>query len=106
MPLYDYACDGCGPFRDWRPMSEAASEADCPACGRPSMRTVSSPFLACVSRNTRIAHERNERSAEEPKVMRREEMMAAHGQIRPRSHAHGHDHGRNMYRSSVLGHAH
>jgi hypothetical protein len=35
-------------------------------------------------------------------VMRREEMAAAHGHIG----RHGHQHGRNMYRSSVLGHAH
>jgi putative FmdB family regulatory protein len=107
MPLYDYACDGCGPFRDWHPMSEAAADAECPACGRPSKRTVSMPFLRCVSRNVRIAHERNERSADEPKVMRREELLAAHGQIRPHGNRPpGHHHGRNMYRSSVLGHAH
>jgi len=45
-----------------------------------------------VTRNDRIAHERNERSAEEPRVMRQEELLAAHGHIKPRRQ--GHD--RNM----------
>jgi len=101
MPLYDYACDRCGPFRDWRPMSEAGLDADCPECGGPSPRQIAMPSLRQVSRSVRIAHERNERSAEEPKVMRREELFAKHG----RSGAPGADrHGR--HRRTVLGHAH
>ncbi len=102
MPLYDYACDSCGPFRDWRPMSAFDEDVSCPNCGSASKRLVAMPFLPCVSPNNRIAHERNERSAHEPKVMRREELAAAHGHIKPRQQGHG----RNMYGSSVLGHSH
>jgi len=108
MPLYDYVCDACGAFREWRPMAQSDEAAACPSCGKPSSRSVSMPFLPCVSRNTRIAHERNERSADAPTVMRREELDARHGRIKPQPHGgHGHrDHGRGMYRTSVLGHAH
>jgi putative FmdB family regulatory protein len=100
MPLYDYQCRVCGPFKEFRPLSEWDKDTKCPNCGSPSKRPVAMPRLQCVSRNVRVAHERNERSAEEPRVMRREELNAAHGHIGP------HAHGRNMYRRSVLGHAH
>src|ERR1700688_2160962 len=102
MPLYDYQCRVCGPFKEFRPLSAWDKDTKCPNCGSPSKRSIASPHLQCVSRNVRIAHERNERSAEEPKVMRREELAAAHGAVRP----HRHKHGRNMYRSSVLSHSH
>jgi len=107
MPLYGYVCDDCGDFQDWRPMDLSEQDGTCPSCAKPSRRAMSMPFLPCVSRNARIAHERNERSADQPAVMRREELEARHGRIRPRSAAHGHgDGGRQMYRGSVLGHAH
>jgi len=103
MPLYNYDCVACGPFRDWRPMSQSDADAECPSCGAPAKRAVSMPFLACVSRATRIAHERNERSAESPAVVRREHLPGAdHGH----THIHRHDHGRAMYRPNMLGHAH
>ncbi len=79
MPLYDYACAICGPFRDWRRMSLSDRRAPCPSCGALSKRLPAMPFLPGLSRNVRIAHERNERSAEEPRVMRREDWRAAGG---------------------------
>jgi putative FmdB family regulatory protein len=100
MPLYGYLCEDCGAFQDWRPMAEAADAAACPRCGRGARRSVSMPFLPCVSRNTRLAHERNERSAEAPQVMRREELDARHGRIRPRQATRQDGPGgRGMYRS-------
>jgi putative FmdB family regulatory protein len=102
MPLYDYQCGRCGPFKEFRPLSEWNQDAACPNCKGASKRTIAAPRLQRISRNTRIAHERNERSVEEPTVMRRAELDTAHGPI-PR---HTHQQGRNMYRSSVLGHAH
>jgi putative FmdB family regulatory protein len=102
MPFYDYQCGVCGPFRDFHPLSEWDKDAPCPNCGSLSKRSVTAPRLSCVSRNVRIAHERNERSAEEPRVMRRDELDAVHGRIARRSHKHG----RNMYRASVFGHVH
>ncbi len=102
MPLYDYQCGVCGPFKEFRPLSEWNKAIACPNCGSASRRPVANPRLQRMSRNTRIAHERNERSADEPRVMRRAELAAAHGHIP----THTHRRGRNMYRSSVLGHAH
>jgi putative FmdB family regulatory protein len=102
MALYDYECEACGPFRAWRPMSEWDQDADCPSCSRASKRSIAMPRLRCVSPSTRIAHERNERSAEEPRVMRREELNASRGATPSAAHRHG----RNMYRTSVLGHVH
>lgn len=102
MPRYDYTCESCGPFGDWRPMSESGLDASCPICGSASKRLIAAPYVSCLSRNARIAHERNERSAEAPKVMRREELDMAYGKVKP----HRRKHGRNMYRSSVLSHSH
>jgi putative FmdB family regulatory protein len=102
MPLYDYQCDACGPFRDWGSMAQSDQPTACLSCGAPSLRLLSAPFLSGVSANTRFAHERNERSAEAPRLMQRAE-LDAHG--RP-IHHHAHQHGRNMYRPSMLGHAH
>jgi putative FmdB family regulatory protein len=74
MPLYDYGCDGCGPFREWRSMSEWQAKVPCPNCSLPAPRLVPAPMLAVLSSNNRIAHERNERSAHEPNVVRREDL--------------------------------
>ena len=74
MPLYDYGCTTCGPFREWRSMSEWKAMVPCPNCSLPASRLAAAPMLAVLSSNNRIAHERNERSAHEPKVVRREDL--------------------------------
>ena len=74
MPLYDYACATCGPFRAWRGMSEWEASVPCPDCSLPAPRLASVAMLAVLSASNRVAHERNERSAHEPKVMRREDL--------------------------------
>jgi putative FmdB family regulatory protein len=102
MPLYDYTCARHGAFRAWRPMSESDLAAGCPECGGPSLRQIAMPYLQQVSRNVRIAHERNERSADEPKVMRREELLARHGKVG----RHDADHQHAPHRRTMLGHAH
>ena len=84
MPLYDYECRNCGPFREWRPMSEWEANAQCPDCSLPAPRQAAAPMLGALSTNNRIAHERNERSAHEPKVVRREDL--------PGGQRHGHHH--------------
>ena len=100
MPLYGYECQNCGPFEDWRPLSLAEADSHCPQCGGASPRQVSLPFVPCISHEARIAHARNERSMDRPRVVGRDDL---HRFGRPR--AHNHAHGRSMY-SSVLGHAH
>ncbi len=74
MPLYDYGCGSCGPFREWRSMDEWDGKVPCPTCSLPAARLASAPMLSALSSNNRIAHERNERSAHEPKVVRRENL--------------------------------
>lgn len=101
MPLYDYTCARHGAFRAWRPMSESDLATDCPECGGLSPRQIAMPYLRQVSRSVRIAHERNERSAEEPRVMSREQLLVTHGQLGAlASGRHGH------HRRTMLGHAH
>lgn len=72
MPLYDYSCERCGGFRDWRSMAMAGEPVPCPDCGSLAPRAISAPFFTRLDRGTRIAHERNEKSAHEPAVVRRE----------------------------------
>jgi putative FmdB family regulatory protein len=70
MPLYDYECRRCGPFREWRSMSDYAKTVDCPECQRPAARSVATPALG-MDAGLRKAHAINEKSAHEPRVVRR-----------------------------------
>jgi putative FmdB family regulatory protein len=87
MPFYDYGCGTCGPFREWRSMSEWRADVPCATCGAPAPRLAAAPMLTVLSPNNRIAHARNERSAHEPRVVRREDL--------PQGHLH-HDHRRGV----------
>jgi putative FmdB family regulatory protein len=86
MPLYDYGCSTCGPFREWRSMSEWEARVLCPSCSLPAPRLAAAPMLTVLSSNNRVAHERNERSAHEPRVERREDLP---GDSRHQGHQHG-----------------
>jgi hypothetical protein len=83
-------------------MARSDQAAACPSCDAQSQRLLAAPALSAVSANNKIAHQRNERSADAPRVVQRGE-LDSHG-------AHGHRHalqqGRNMYRPTMLGHAH
>lgn len=95
MPLYDYACSDCGPFRDWQPMSAAGAPAACPDCGGAAPRTITAPFIANMNPHNRIAHQRNEKSADEPRLARKmthDHNADAHPHRQ--GHAHSHSHGR------------
>jgi putative FmdB family regulatory protein len=94
MPLYDYHCEDCGDFRAWRSMSASDADAACPACAGSASRLVTAPSLALMPANSRVAHARNEKSADQPEVVTR---SSSHGQQKGRAHAycsHGHDHGK------------
>lgn len=71
MPIYDYRCEHCGDFSALRKMSEAGDSMECVECGEMAVRVISAPYLALMDRNTRVANERNEKSAHEPKQVRR-----------------------------------
>lgn len=71
MPLYDYECGNCGSFSAFRKMSESSLPVACENCGGESGRVISVPFFAFMAKEKRVAYERNEKSAHEPKAIRR-----------------------------------
>lgn len=108
MPLYDYECVRCGPFRKWRGMSEFARPARCPDCGKRAARSVASPMLGMDWRQ-KTAHSINEKSAHEPRVVHRKRgdpmvhdthrdltdaRRYGRGHRQDHGHAHGHKHGK------------
>ena len=79
MPLYDYSCEECGPFTELRSMSRSSEPMPCPTCGKAAGRTLTAPFIADMDPKNRVAHQRNEKSAHEPKVV----------SGKPQGHTHG-----------------
>jgi len=71
MPLYEYECIECGIFSAFRKMSESALPANCSNCGISGERILSAPRFALIDSTRRMVHERNEKSAHEPRSMRR-----------------------------------
>jgi putative FmdB family regulatory protein len=68
MPVYDYACEGCGPFTAMRPMAECDASHPCPECGEDAARAwLSAPRLGVMSPQRRNAFATNERSAQAPR---------------------------------------
>lgn len=70
MPLYEYDCEDCGVFSAMNSMSAAHEAKCCPDCGAESHRILSAPKLAIMSNTQRVAHERNEKAANEPMTRR------------------------------------
>jgi len=101
MPLYDYTCRACGDFRAWRTMSAAAKTVACPSCDAPAGRTMVAPNLALMHAHSRIAHQRNEKSAHEPRVVNGSEHDHAHAAHHGHHHQHGH---RTGGRPWMIGH--
>ncbi|MCE1237374.1 MAG: zinc ribbon domain-containing protein [Hyphomicrobiales bacterium] len=67
MPIYDYECESCGPFREMRPMAESAAPCACPVCATPSPRAfLSMPHLFTMDAGRRTALATNERASNEP----------------------------------------
>ena len=71
MPIYEYECGSCGPFSALRKMSESSSPMACGSCGNESSRIISVPYYALLASAKKAAYERNEKSAHEPKSVRR-----------------------------------
>ena len=96
MVLYEYCCDDCGDFAAWNTMAKASEAMPCPTCGEPASRIVSVPYLADMDPNNRIAHQRNERSAHEPRVQTGADLGKRHG--------HGVRHHHGPARQWMIGH--
>ncbi len=71
MPTYDYHCSACGGFDAIRSLALRNEPAACPACAAASPRVLAhAPRLACASRETRLAHDTNERAQHAPRSSR------------------------------------
>lgn len=108
MILYEYRCSDCGKFEAWNIISKSSDPVECPTCAKLSKRQLSAIFLADMDNNNRIAHQRNEKSAHEPEVVRREApSQESEGKGKPHSHNHG-DHGHRHHhapsRPWMIGH--
>ena len=58
MPIYNYECEGCGPFTAMQPMARFQDPCACPECGAEASRTtLSAPAIASINPGGRIAHE-------------------------------------------------
>jgi putative FmdB family regulatory protein len=68
MPSYDYECETCGVFTQFRPIAERDVPATCGICDGRATRVISAPHLAVMSPIHRMAASRNERSQHEPRV--------------------------------------
>jgi putative FmdB family regulatory protein len=65
MPVYEYLCEGCGPFTLMRSMSEYELPADCPLCQASAPRVMlTAPYCSTATPQTRLAQAANERSTE------------------------------------------
>ena len=82
MPLYVFACEGCGTFELIRPMAEASAAAACPACGAEARRVFTPPGLVRIAAPARRALDLEEKSAHEPDVVTEK-------RGRPMPHRHG-----------------
>lgn len=77
MPVYEYMCARCGDFTAMRPMAEYEAPQPCPECESLAPRVLlTAPSLAGMGRDTRMAHETNERSRHAP--MTNAEFKAKH----------------------------
>jgi putative FmdB family regulatory protein len=103
MPLYNYECRRHGSFLEWRSMSICDKPAPCPECGKLAPRGPSTPRLG-MDAAMRNAHAVNEKSAHEPRVVRRRrgdsipqhdahrDLTQARGSRHGHSHSHSHAH--------------
>ena len=108
MPLYDYHCEVCGPFREWRGMSEATKPLRCSGCGRSAQRQISAPHVRTGQAGIRYKAEAlNEKSAHEPRVVQHVGRKNADKEVQGHAqHSHHGKHG-HLHRSNrpwMVGH--
>jgi putative FmdB family regulatory protein len=106
MPLYTYECRRHGVFSDWRSMKECHLSMPCPICEALSERQVSVPHRGMDSALYK-GNAINEKSAHEPRVVRRRrgDGIPAHDTHRDLTHhahlggSHSHAHGEHSHQS-------
>ena len=68
MPVYDFACQDCGDFREFLAIDERNNPVPCPSCSRIARRVILAPNLALMNPVGRRAAAINEKSRHEPRV--------------------------------------
>jgi putative FmdB family regulatory protein len=58
MPLYEFKCQDCGLFDQWRSLAEYDAPAHCTTCEKPARRVFSAPAL--LSGSLRLKRENPE----------------------------------------------
>ncbi|QZZ22360.1 zinc ribbon domain-containing protein [Leptothermofonsia sichuanensis E412] len=66
MPLYEFKCQSCGVFEEWRSLSQSSDPAVCPTCQQPGKRVISAPAVN-LSSSLSLRHPRSE-----PELVKRE----------------------------------
>lgn len=87
MPLYEFCCQTCGPFDQWRSLNEASLPLFCSSCQAIAKRIYSAPGLIM----TPYALRRRVEQSAEPKVVKRpqsEEPVPHQHSAHQHSHAH------------------
>ena len=67
MPLYEFRCESCGPFEQWRTLTEANYPMLCPSCQAIAKRLFSPPSLILNSGTIRLRSKQNS----EPQLVKR-----------------------------------
>lgn len=68
MPLYEYRCQSCGDFEQWRSLAEVSTPMVCPTCDQVAQKIFSAPNLNLNSGNLRL--KRGE--IKEPKLVQKD----------------------------------
>jgi putative FmdB family regulatory protein len=66
MPLYEYKCETCGSFEQWRMLAEAGTPMYCPTCQAVAQRIFSAPNVNLNSGSVRLRGG----EAKEPRVVK------------------------------------
>lgn len=75
MPIYEYDCQQHGTFEVVTSLAQRMPAEPCPypQCSQPARRVLSSPSTPQLCASDVIAHDRNERSRHEPRMVTRGE---------------------------------
>jgi putative FmdB family regulatory protein len=67
MPLYEYQCETCGIFEQWRTLAQVSTPMLCPTCQAVAKRVFSAPNVNLNSGRVQL----HNREAKEPRVVQR-----------------------------------
>jgi len=70
MPLYEYKCDVCGTFEQWRTLAEVSTPMLCPTCETVVKRVFSPPSVNLNSSSLQL-------QSGEPRVIKRSQDQEA-----------------------------